>query len=88
MTTIAHGRDLSWATVAIVVLVTVALLFGVMALIDSDGIVLDRSGPAGSPEILPATPPAHVQEAAIYGETATVAEILPAHLVEEQVIGG
>ncbi len=88
MTTIVHNRDLSWTTVAIVALVAVALLFGVMALIDSDGIVLDRSGPAGSPEILPATSPAHVQEAAVYGESATVADILPAHVVETQLIDG
>ena len=88
MTTIAHHRDLNWTTVAIVALVAVALLFGVMALIDSDGIVVDRSGPAGSPEILPASPAAHMQEAAIYGETGIPAEILPVHLVEAQLIGG
>lgn len=88
MTTIAHHRDLSWTTVAIVTLIAVALLFGVMALIDSDGIILNRSGPAGSPEIIPESPAAHLQEAAIYGETALPVEILPVHVVEAQLIDG
>jgi len=83
MTSIVH-RPTTWVAALIAIAVVLVLLLS-----GSTGVEFTPGHAIAGPEDLPATAPAHVYEAAVYGESVPdAAVVLPPHVVEEMLAGG